>query len=229
MWIPFLTMSVAMANQTVSLTTSDESQLQATAQTANGNRGVILVHDENQTASNWAGTAQLIHARGITTLNLDLRGHGESRHTSTDDLNESDYQAMHLDIMAAVSWMTEHGVEQITCLGSGLGANLCVQAASRVQEIARVALLSPGFNYQGVTSAAAARELGERPMMIVYSNEDAYSERTSTYIAEHASGAVSLVTRTGLGHGIRMLGRDPSLELMLVDWIDHSEPVGGEP
>ena len=229
MWIPFLTLSVAMANQTVSITTTDESQIHAIARTAYGNRGVILVHDENQTAANWEGTAQMIHARGITTINLNLRGHGETRNPTDDGLDESDYQAMPLDVLAAVTWMTEQGVEQITCLGSGLGANLCVQAASIVNEIDRVALLSPGFNYQGVTSAAAARELGERSMMIVYSDEDAYAERTSNYIAENASGPVSLVTRTGLGHGIRMLGRDPSLELMLVDWVDQSEPVGGEP
>ena len=210
-----------MANETVELRTTDDTEIRGSARISRGNDGVILVHGHEQTSSNWDNTAIALHTRGITTLNIDLRGYGASRDESAETLTEADYQAMPLDILAAVEWMNEHDIERITCLGSGLGANLCLHAASRSEDIERVALLSPGFNYQGVTSAAEARTLGERDMLIIYSSEDAYSEQTSNFIAEHATGPVYIEARSGLGHGIRMLGRNPNLETTLVDWIDH--------
>ena len=78
MWISILTLSVGMANDVVELRTTDDTEIRGSVRIGRGPEGVILVHDEEQSSSNWDNTASSIHARGMTTLNIDLRGHGGS-------------------------------------------------------------------------------------------------------------------------------------------------------
>ena len=63
--------------------------------------------------------------------------------------------------------------------GASLGANLALLEAADDPTVAAVALLSPSLDYRGVRIDAAARKYGNRPMLIVASDDDGYAMRTS--------------------------------------------------
>jgi pimeloyl-ACP methyl ester carboxylesterase len=221
-----LSISTSLASQNLQLTADDGVQIQAKVWRARGERGVILVHDKDQTSETWTSVSEALSQRGLTIISVDLRGHGAS--SDVAQLDGDAYQAMSKDILAAGKWMDHHGIEQITCVGAGLGANLCLQDAAMSVRIERLALLSPGFNYEGVTSISAASELGQRPMLVVFSDDDTYALQTSMVLADKLAGKVQLEARSGLGHGTRMLSREPDLETLLVEWILTTDPPPAE-
>jgi len=217
-------LSTATASQPVKLSTEDGQRIQAKSwKTRGSTRGVVLVHGEDQSSKIWNSTAQTLSDQGITVLSIDLRGHGESSIADGASLEETDYKAMTQDVLAASQWMERNGVEQITCLGSSLGANLCLQAGAASSSIDRMALLSPGFNYLGVTSVSSASNVGERPILVLFSEEDKYALQTSLVLSDRASGPIQIEARSGLGHGTRMLARDPELEELLLNWLTRPE------
>jgi len=221
-----LSISTSLAAQNLQLTAEDGVRIQAKVWRARGDRGVILVHDKDQTGEAWTSVSEALSQMGLTIISVDLRGHGAS--SDAAQLDENSYQAMSQDVLAAGKWMDRHGIEQVTCVGAGLGANLCLQAAAKSVRIGRLALLSPGFNYEGVTSISVASELGQRPMLVVFSDDDTYALQTSMVLVDKVVGKVQLEARSGLGHGTRMLSREPDLETLLVDWILTTEPAPAE-
>jgi esterase/lipase len=212
----------ASAATDASLTTKDGVKLHARVEkTAGVKRGVVLVHMLGRTAEDWAYLSAKLAASGFQVVAPDLRGHG----TSTATLKvatDADYPKMVQDVAASVAWLRTQGVNEITCIGASIGANLCVQAASADEGVASLILLSPGLNYKGVTSGDALALYGNRPVLLVASKDDAYSARSVTLLDEAAKGQKSLLVFEDAGHGTKMLNREPTLEGQLMAWLNGS-------
>jgi hypothetical protein len=59
-------------------------------------------------------------------------------------------------------------------------------------------------------------------MLLVVSDEDAYTRRTAEDLKKAGGGVRELLTLSGAGHGTNMLGRAPDLAPALVAWFQRT-------
>ncbi|NKQ36141.1 MAG: hypothetical protein HF973_11070 [Chloroflexi bacterium] len=164
--------------------------------------GVILLHMLGSDRQVWAdnGFSQLLADNGYAVLALDMRGHGETGGSRDWDLAEEDLQM-------AWEWFT--GLDEVAGEGQ-----------ANIPEIKTVILLSPGLDYRGVTTDDAIAAYGNRPALIVASQEDNYAANSSETLADLAAGEAKLIMYNGAGHGTSMFGPQPDLAPELLDWLN---------
>ena len=76
----------------------------------------------------------------------------------------------------------------MSCVGASLGANLCLRVAARDPEVVNLVLLSPGLKKNGLTTAAAMQQYGERPVLFVASIEERYDGISAEKLEARAAG-----------------------------------------
>ncbi len=178
---------------------------------------VILVHMLHRSRRDWDGVASRLAAAGIGALAIDLRGHGDSGGVSTAD--PPDYSPMVLDLAAARRFVASRVQGRIGIAGASIGANLAVLAAAADPTIASLALLSPSLDYRGLRIEAAMRKYGERPALLVSSDDDPYATRSVKDLEKDGGGTREPLLLSQAGHGTTMIGRSPDLARALVDWF----------
>lgn len=89
-------------------------------------------------------------------------------------------------------------------------------------EVRALGLLSPGLDYYRVTTADALAAYGQRPLLIVASDEDSYSAESSRQLSELAGDSAELVMYSQAGHGSAMLQSKPELVDTLIDWLNRT-------
>jgi alpha-beta hydrolase superfamily lysophospholipase len=191
--------------ESVRFKTSDGVELAAVYNApADGGRVALLVHGAGAGKGEWTPLADALRRRGLGSLAIDLRGHGESA-GSRDDFNER-------DLDAALAFLKKRGVpaSRAGAVGGSIGANLVSRLARRTPKLAFAVLLSPGADYRGV---APARLRGRRALAAA-SPGDAYAFETVKSL-----GLPELIARRG--HGAQMLA-EPEFLSALVDWIATS-------
>ena len=218
-WATVAASSVAMAGPPVDLKSSDGVVVRA-AEYGKGSNAVILVHDKGRTREDWAYFAERLGGAGYHVLAVDLRGHGGSH--PPDALTDADFPKMALDVAAAARWFESLGVQQLVVIGASFGANVALAAAAEDPKIDSVVLLSPGLNLSGVTLSGPIEKFGERPSFVIASNEDAYSVRSANLLDSKARGDCEVLLLENAGSGVRMLNKDPSLEALLLAWLNGS-------
>ena len=102
---------------------------------------MVLVHGGQFTKESWEKQARALTARGFRTLAIDFRGRGQSRGGPGA---ESDDDAAHLDVLAAVRFLRENGAERISLIGASFGGWACARAATQLPsgQIDRLVLLA---------------------------------------------------------------------------------------
>ena len=80
-------------------------------------------------------------------------------------------------------------------------------------------LLSPGLDYRGVTTEDRLPDYGERPLLIVASENDTYAADSSRTLVETAVGETQLQMYETVGHGTRMFAPEPGLMPLILDWL----------
>jgi dienelactone hydrolase len=179
----------------VSFTTPDGFTLKGTLTVpADGPKrhpAVILAPQFHQTRDSFAALAERLNARGIATLALDLRGHGESTDKGgtavavTDDFMASakavGFDKIPDDLAQAAAWLRKHkGIDprRIGLAGASVGASAVLLASKRVHPQAVLAL-SPageaafGDNALGSLVAAAGKRDGATLVFAASDDEDA--------------------------------------------------------
>jgi alpha-beta hydrolase superfamily lysophospholipase len=177
---------------------------------------VVLVHMYRRSRHDWESFASLLASQGIGALTFDLRGHGESPGALGADL-----APLVADVRAARRFLTSRGdvSGRVGIGGASLGANLALLEAADDPTVAAVALLSPSLDYRGLRIEAAARKYGNRPLLIVSSDDDGYAMRTSHDLQKGAGPAREAMLLSHAGHGTTMLVQSPDLMRSLVDWF----------
>lgn len=209
----------------VSLKAADGTALKAISAGDTSKRGVVLVHMLGRQAEDWKFFADRLARSGMRSVAVDLRGHGGSAR-SGEELTEADFAAMSADVTAAVAWLRDQGVTEVSCAGASIGANLCLQVAAKDPDIVNVVALSPGLNYKGVTVVDALGAYGERPLLLVASEEDRYAAKTALVLDERAKGQHHYEMLQEAGHGTKMLNRDPGLEGLVMSWLLGTYELG---
>lgn len=137
-------------------------------------QAVVLVHGGGVTREEGGFFTRLaagLGEAGVASLRFDLRGHGESE-GKQQDLTLS---AILNDIRVAVAHVqTETGASSVSLLGASFGGGLCgYYAAKRSDEITRLVLLNPQFDYK-------KRTIDSRP----YWSNDYISDEAGLQLAE---------------------------------------------
>ena len=207
------------APKDVALTAADGTALHAKVDLPAGAKSaVVLVHMDGRSWSDWRFVSEKLVRGGLATIAVDLRGHGDSARAG-EALTEADYLAMEADVEAATAWVRQQGIRSVSCLGASLGANLCLRVASRDPGIVNLALLSPALKKHGLTTAAAMKAYGDRPVLMVASMSERYDGISAEKLDERAEGQHHLELLTDAGHGTKMLNRDPTVEGLVLSWL----------
>ena len=188
--------------------------------------GIIFLHEPFRSSRDWAYMADRLARKGFHALIFDLRGHGESLMQGDEELDreifmEADWSDLRLDLRAAVAFLKERSqlpAEKLHLAGSDLGGSLALQHAVKEEAVASVAMLSPGLGYDGLNVLGLGKAL-QRPLLLVFSTEDGYSRKSAQVIAGEAAGPVHVEMYYGVGHGSKMLSREPTLESLLISWF----------
>ncbi len=188
---------------------------------------IVFVHEPMRTARDWTYMAEKMSENGYYCLTFDLRGHGGSLMQGDEELDRElfgpeEFAAMTADVAAAVGRLrAQPGVDpdKIMLAGSDLGGSLAVLHAIDDAGVSSVALLSPGLGYDGVNMVGKVAAVGKRNILLVYSMEDTYSRKSTEVFEREARGGVHVEMYYGVGHGMKMLSREPKLEGLLEAWF----------
>jgi dienelactone hydrolase len=158
--------------------------------------GVILLHMLSRNRNDWNVFAKKLQNSGFFILTIDLRGHGESTQMGEDTLDfrnfsKEDYQGMLLDAKGAVEFIEnqrDFSTENLIIIGASIGGNIALNYAVTDERVKGVVLLSAGLDYRGIKTEEAMKEYGDRPILIVASEEDKYAYQSAKKLYEVAQG-----------------------------------------
>lgn len=213
----------------VQLRTADGLQLHGIHEpVAGATRGVLLVHGEGRTANDWKFLQGKLEHNGFSSLAIDLRGHGGSQVPAGDAQSDEAFQAMTADVTAGLAFLREHGASELMIVGADLGANLALGAGSDVPEVRNAVLLSPGLKIHGLRADAALKAWGDRPVLMVVSNDDPYAAKSALLLEAQARGPKHLEIYAAAGKGATMLNREPACEGLVMSWLLGSHALQTE-
>ena len=94
---------------------------------------------------------------------------------------------MMADVKAARAFLAtrrEVVPNRIGIAGASIGANLAILFAAGDPTVRSLVLLSPGIDYRGLRPEAAMKKYGDRPALLVASQEDNYSTNSARQLAQ---------------------------------------------
>lgn len=179
---------------------------------------VLLLHmlGSNRTIWEQNGLPGILVSNGYNVLALDMRGHGDTG-------GQQDWDKSPDDIQRAWEFLSQQpGVdrERTALIGASIGANEALIAATNEPTIRTVILLSPGLKYRGVATEPVMPTYGDRPILFVASEDDAYSANSIDQLAKLATGTVVLQLYENVGHGTAMFAAAPDLPDLIVEWLN---------
>ncbi len=211
------------APQTIDLTAQDGLSLKASYYPAKGATSpapaLLLLHMAYSDRRAWRGFAQAAQEAGYAILALDSRGHGESAGEKVFD------PTMDWDADAALAWLMARpdiNPEHVGVAGASVGASLALRAGAKHSEIKSVALLSPAMQLWDIGLQEAIVDYGQRPMLIVVSEEDAYPAGSCKQLDAMALGEHRLHIYPGAAHGTDIFQSHDDLTPMLLEWFEQT-------
>ncbi len=214
----------------ITFTTLDDVQIVADWQAAPTMQGgAVLVHMMSDTRTSWAYLQRALSKKGIASLAIDLRGHGESkigpesRPIDFKNFSDEEHQGSIFDIMAAVRWLREKGlsVDRLFVVGASMGANLAIQMLTEEPRMAGAVLLSPAKKYRGIDAFADMDNLlPSQALYIIAAEDDAESYKDAQYLyAEAPVNEKSFQQYKVAGHGTAIMNADSTLADKIGDWM----------
>jgi alpha-beta hydrolase superfamily lysophospholipase len=181
---------------------------------------VVLAHQLCSDRAEWSQASHdwvtALAQRGVTTVAIDLRGHGQSKlfpDGSTKDLcsggADSLFAGMVSDVKAAVGYArTTLGAQSVAVIGASIGSNSALVAFSEDAQLAMVVALSPGLDYLGIKTDGAVSQLGSRPALLEAADDDSYSAGSVRQLQARNSALTTKIWPSG-GHANQLLTSHP--------------------
>lgn len=196
---------------------------------------VVLAHQFRSSRAGWGDLPERLHARGIATLALDLRGHGESEGPAkvSDDFMASakavGFDHIPADLAAAAAWVRKQkGIDKrrLALAGSSVGAFAAVLGAREAKAVAVLALSpagAPAWGEGALDQLKAAQTRGRAATLVFASEQDKGALESAKALSGLPGVAVSL--RPGDEHGFAYLkGRAETMAVFLGEYL-HSKRV----
>lgn len=205
---------------------------------------LVLLHMFRSDHTAWEPILGELARRGITTLSIDMRGHGKNlTGPGGEDLgkrvverDEATFRSMYKDAFAAIDWLTKAGYQpaHIGLFGASVGCSVAIDAAHRREGLGPVAVLTPGVNYLGVNSEEHLKDWGSRRLLIVSSAEEApggpallvaqlerqFKQRKAKDPKAEDGVTYMVIDQSGI-HGTRMFGKVEGIEATLAGWFEE--------
>lgn len=191
---------------------------------------VVLVPAYSGTKESWGAFQTILSKRGIASLAIDLRGHGESLHTSDNktldyrSFTDEDTLASMYDLRGAYDWIRTRGIdrEAIMFVGASIGANLCLRMITELPTSPGAVLLSPGLNYHGITIEDAIENVCTQHAVWIAASAEDDDESVEASVLLNERLVVDHKHFKKLrraGHGTMMIEGDAVLSGEIADWI----------
>lgn len=218
-------------SQRIEFTTDDDVKVVGSWVTSPTTVGAaILVHALPNTKESWGAFQVILAKRGISSLAIDLRGHGESIHTVEG--KTLDYRAFTdeetlsslYDLRGAYDWIRTRGIdrEAIAFIGASIGANLCFQLLAEYPTAPAAVLLSPGLNYHGVSIEETIGDICTQQSVWMAASAEDDDESVDAAIKIHDGLVVDHKFFKRLrraGHGTMILEGDAVISGEIADWV----------
>jgi dienelactone hydrolase len=194
---------------------------------------VLLLHsfDHDRNAYGhylYAGLAEMINARGIATLRIDIRGRGESIGSKElHSFNSEELSKLHLDVRGALEFLaSQEAVDssRIAIVAEGLSADSAVLGSGGGSSVKALALISGRL-----TDTAKKQLSGDSavPLFLVVSKEDrqGFRDAADAYKVDHNPDTrITVYKDIGLGTTMFSVWRsehpkEPPIEDGIADWL----------
>lgn len=228
--------------EVVNFNTSDGVRIVGDFLRAEGEYAVLLLHMMPKDRTSYKNFAKELKNIGISSLAIDLRGHGSSEGglTGYQRFMDADHQNSIRDLEAASNFLEEQGfgIQHQFVVGASIGANLALQFAAEYEAPA-VVLLSPGLDYKGIRAEPLAKNLKINQSILIAASEDDIRSPKTTESGEVMSSDVQmsryiiglvpeeanqkLIVYKNAGHGTDMFGmEEPDLEMEIIKFFNKS-------
>ena len=209
----------------------------ATRPCGSGGSWVVLAHQLCSDRSEWSAKTHdwvfAFSARGISTLAIDLRGHGASTafpDGSTHDLCAEPgasplFLGMVDDVTAATTYARSTGnATSVALVGASIGSNSAIVAYSKDGAARMVVALSPGLDYRGITTTDPVELIAARPALLEAAEDDAASASSVRSLSMSNPSITTKIWPSG-GHANRILTAHPEELGRVVDLVASSLTV----
>jgi len=202
-----------------------------TPETASPSAFALLLHKAAGDREAYVAMAEAMAARGIASLRIDLRGHGDSINLGTFDptisryLDEDDpaivqnfslIRSADRDIVSIMQWLDEQVV-----VGSSYTGQEMVEAAAETRFADIYVALAPGsFSEESITAVDAS----EVPWLFVRAEVELPFFPGLFAAIREGSETAEIWVLPGEGHATDLFDHNPNLHSRLIDWITDQLP-----
>jgi dienelactone hydrolase len=194
---------------------------------------VILVHMYKTDRSDFGPLLPTLRKAGFAVLAIDLRGHGQSAGPTAMKLAERVAQRdkelfsqMHQDVAAAYLWLRgQPNVDpaRFALVGASVGGSIALDYASRDKSVDAVVGMTPGTAYLGLDAVGAVRKYGNRPLLLLASEEERSAADQLRQAAADATIKIvhgpSAPSDSMALHGARMFGKVTGVESEIASFL----------
>ena len=189
---------------------------------------VLLLNKANGNRQGYAGLASELALRGMSSLRLDLRAHGESvnkgRFVPSAEGSVALLDGSEADVAAALAWLRARedvDRERIAVVGASYSAEVATDAARRQGRFAQAyAMLSPGSLSE--ESARGIDGSGARWLVVRAARERSPSVKAAADRVAIFSRTAELRVLDSDKHATDMLESVPELSPWLAYWLQQS-------
>lgn len=189
---------------------------------------VLMLHMMPATKESWDPLALQLQDANVSSLAIDLRGHGESVKKGKETIDyqmfsDEDHQASRFDVDAALSWLTEKTglpLAKITVVGASVGANLALEALARYEELCKAVALSPGLNYRGLVPKPLVQGLNpDKSILYATAQDDDDNAAMTQELYDATVCKKELKLYVSGGHGTTLLEKAENLSIFIIEFI----------
>lgn len=190
---------------------------------------ILLLHQAQRSGAEFDFLLSDLHALGIHTLSLDLRGHGQSTKPETLDraffmklFRDANYAPP--DVQAVLEWLAGHDqvdATRIAAMGGSVGANLSYVANGAGWGVKTAILLS------GNAEAAADLQgdiepFQARNVLLLAADDDHGRDTYARQLYERAAEPKHIEILEGSSaHGTDLLKESEELKQLVLDWLQR--------
>ncbi len=181
---------------------------------------VLLVHDFSRDRRDWEALAGAFAGRGLATLAIDLRAHGESTKKNGAVLKisprqMSDSAGFPRDVEAASAWLRTKA-PKVGVVGLSLGGNLAVLATARGWADAAVVVSA---NSERLEPLAGGKQAAPRATLFIASEEAPQRAASAKALLATTAEPKKLLLVAGSAHNLVLLEEHPEAVEAMLDWL----------
>lgn len=188
----------------------------------------ILLHGENGKSSDYDALVEVLNENSVSTITVDLRGHGKSRKRNDvdvlwSDLLVDDYKKIVLDIDGILNFLESKNIsKELTIVGSDISANAALEYSAKTRyKVDKLILLSPSLNYYGILTKEVSKIYDGNVYFVASSDDENSYESSKTLYDVRSHDGDELKFYVDAGHGTMMLIKQPGLNQKISMWVKN--------